>query len=36
VWAKTHAETEMPKYLLDLIEAPKDLLKAMQELLITH
>jgi hypothetical protein len=35
VWAKTHADPEMPKDLLDSIKAPKDLLKAIQEWLIT-
>jgi hypothetical protein len=37
VWAKTHeANEEMPADLLDSIEAPKDLLKAMQEPLVTR
>jgi hypothetical protein len=37
VWAKTHAEgEEMPENLLNSTEAPKNLLKAMQEPLVTR
>jgi hypothetical protein len=37
VWAKTHTRNKaMPEDLLDSIEAPKELLKAMQEPLITR
>jgi hypothetical protein len=37
VWVKKHAEgEEMPSNLLHLLEAPQDLLKAMQEPLVTR
>jgi hypothetical protein len=35
VWKKIHANEQMPDDLLDSIEAPKDLVKAMQEPLLT-
>ena len=36
VWKKIHANEQMPDDLLDSIEAPKDLVKAMQEPLVTR
>ena len=36
VWKKIHANEQMLDDLLDSIEAPKDLVKAIQELLVTR